>query len=749
MPSNTTFATFLSTLALAAPLATAQATWTSSPEILPARQGLAATTVGNLALFAGGFDGQNKVEVNIYDSTTNTWTAAALSVGRTRLAATSVGNMALFAGGRLPNNDPMDTVDLYDAQTGDWTQATLSVARISPAATSVGGFAIFAGGEICACPDSATDVVDVYEPSTGLWSQTTLSIPRSQLAATTVGPYALFAGGNYQGTPYETVVDVYDSTVGPPTDPTAWSLASLAEGRIWITATTAGSKAYFAGGFTNPGTSALVDVYDSCIGPPSDPAAWSVEYLSIPRLFMAAASDGEKAIFAGGSSGWGPSFTNHTEVEVFDGESGTWSMESLSVGRHFLAATSVGNQALFAGGYGDAGFYGSVDIRTATRKHWYVEALAAAPGNGSPEVPFPTIQAAVNAAQSGDTVHVAPGTYTEPTVVIDRDVNIIGTCGREVTILQKSPWTDRVVVVTNGAIASFDGLTLTDGFSFGPGGGLHAQPGTTVTMVDCVVSNCDAVEFGGGIYAENATLTLRSTRLEGNTVYPGTFGGAWSTHTEGGGLCASGSVATLLDCEVIGNEASASLGAFGGGIHSAGGNVRVENTLIAHNSIDHEAQYEQGGAVYGPMTLVGCTIVDNEWPPVASGLIPITITNSIVWDSSGVPLSLIWANVSYSLVSGGYAGTGNIDLDPLFANPLAGDYRLLSNSPAIDAADNGAVGAGVLSDLAGRPRYRDDASTPDTGIGPTPVVDMGAYEFQPRMRHAPGAPRPGSTITLP
>ena len=37
--------------------------------------------------------------VDLYDSATGTWSTARLSVARSRLAATSVGNMALFAGG--------------------------------------------------------------------------------------------------------------------------------------------------------------------------------------------------------------------------------------------------------------------------------------------------------------------------------------------------------------------------------------------------------------------------------------------------------------------------------------------------------------------------------------------------------------------------------------------------------------------------------------------------------------------------
>ena len=32
--------------------------------------------------------------------------------------------------------------------------------------------------------------------------------------------------------------------------------------------------------------------------------------------------------------------------------------------------------------------------------------------------------------------------------------------------------------------------------------------------------------------------------------------------------------------------------------------------------------------------------------------------------------------------------------------------------------------------MYGNPRLRDDSGTPDSGVGPAPVVDMGVYEFQ-------------------
>jgi hypothetical protein len=100
--------------------------------------------------------------------------------------------------------------------------------------------------------------------------------------------------------------------------------------------------------------------------------------------------------------------------------------------------------------------------------------------------------------------------------------------------------------------------------------------------------------------------------------------------------------------------------------------------------------------------------------------------------------------ISYCDVQGGWEGVGNIDADPLFVDPDNGDYRLSPGSPCIDAGDNMAVppdeldldddgdtGEPIPYDLDGNPRFIDDPDTEDTGYGEPPVVDMGAYEYQP------------------
>ncbi|UCD73891.1 MAG: hypothetical protein JSV91_08835 [Phycisphaerales bacterium] len=105
------------------------------------------------------------------------------------------------------------------------------------------------------------------------------------------------------------------------------------------------------------------------------------------------------------------------------------------------------------------------------------------------------------------------------------------------------------------------------------------------------------------------------------------------------------------------------------------------------------------------------------------------------------------ADITYSCVQGGWAGEGNIDADPLFIaegrwddngtpnDPdddfwLDGVYELMPGSPCIDAGNNEEVPEEITTDYAGNPRFVDDPDTVDTGFGPPPIVDMGAYEFQ-------------------
>jgi hypothetical protein len=243
----------------------------------------------------------------------------------------------------------------------------------------------------------------------------------------------------------------------------------------------------------------------------------------------------------------------------------------------------------------------------------------------------------------------------------------------------------------------------------GPNGGLygHAYGGGAdfSTLNGCkiignVATNNTPESFGGGV--ENSTLNCCS--LIGNSA--GSGGGADSS--------------MLSNCVLSLNLAIGG----GGGVGSFGG----PNASTVYNSLLYaNTAYDGGGAAGG--TLVNCTVLSNQ------AVVFIGYTNSGNYGGGVFQATVKNSIIYYNTISGTngpncYGGTGiyscttplpsngvgNITSPPQFINLAGGNFRLQTNSPCIDAGNNGyATG---LADLDGRPRI----------VGGT--VDMGAYEFQ-------------------
>ena len=324
--------------------------------------------MGGKALFAGGiwdydmswFPISSDV-VDIYDAQTATWSTTSLSEPRDLLGAASVDDRAFFGGGGFfPQTD---RVDIYDpgANPGEeWSTGSLSVARERLGATASGNKVFFAGGLSFEAVDessNSSNVVDIYDAGLDTWSTASLSVGRMAMAATSVGDKALFGGGfvRDQGIPpFESnVVDIYDADANPGEE---WSTATLSQERSYLTATTVGHLAMFAGGrvesVSTPFSTDTVDIYNS------DTDQWSTAHLSVARGNLASASVGNFAFFAGGLNDDGPSDV----VDIYNAQTDTWTTTILSVARGALTATAVGNMVMFAGGYGVDGFSDVVDI---------------------------------------------------------------------------------------------------------------------------------------------------------------------------------------------------------------------------------------------------------------------------------------------------------------------------------------------------------------------------------------------------
>lgn len=373
-------------------------------------------------------------------------------------------------------------------------------------------------------------------------------------------------------------------------------------------------------------------------------------------------------------------------------------------------------------------------VRLAVRVGWACVAIGAARAD-TLRVPgqFPTIQAAIDAAGSGDIVELADGTYRgEGNVNLDRSGRIRSASGDPA----------RCIIDCEGAAHAFvgphdvSGVTVTNAASYafylsywdlgavyvrncviiGNGGGVAVEQECAAALVACrIIDNS-----GNGIFClSDSDVRLTDCILSGNRAEAG--GAVYAVDPRR---------FDLENCTLVGNSASVEAG----GIYAWGGfsDMTATNCLIADNSapvggnvlLDLEAR----------ILLTNCTIASTTAAPgdsiLGRDIADLKVTNSIIWAGSSQPIvvdppSVFYPIITYSNIRGGWSGQGNIDADPMFVS--AEDYRLLPASPSIDAGDNRAIQITAL-DLDGGPRFVDDPATPDTGVGPPPVVDMGAYE---------------------
>lgn len=303
--------------------------------------------------------------------------------------------------------------------------------------------------------------------------------------------------------------------------------------------------------------------------------------------------------------------------------------------------------------------------------------------------------------------------------------------------------------------AILDGFTITAGNSTikeGPltdalGGGLIARSGSP-TVTNCIISKnrcLDSESFGGGMYI--GTGDPYST-FDGNPIITDcNFTG--NRAACGGGLFSNATSPIISDCIFNGNHGTSDAGAI-----DSYGNITITDCIISGNSaglgggmalvtlfgsqittvtncvITGNSATDSGGgmAVAWPsssiVTITNCTFygnsAGNSGNGIRNGLGSTTVTNCIFWDGGDeiVIDSGGSVTVNYSDIQGGWSGVGvgNIDADPLFVNPINGDFRLQTCSPCINAGDNNAVPPEITTDLDGNPRIVNG------------IVDMGAYE---------------------
>lgn len=305
-----------------------------------ARYKLAATSVGNYGIFAGGEGSSVTAAAEAYSESLVQTVLNNLSVGRYALAAATVGNYALFAGGY--SSAASKKVDAYDITlTRTTVDDTLNTATYMLMGASGGKYAFFAGGYAT----SAVSTVNAYD------EDLTLTVASSNLisavyngAATAIGSYVLFGGGKTSSA-VQGYVNAYDVETLTRTLP-----SRLPTSMVGLSAATVGKYALFSGGADSTGTSlSATIVYDESL------TRTTASDLSAAREAMSATALGKYAIFAGG--------TSSVVVDAYDNTLTRTTQTNLSQKSQYGAATAIGNYALFGGGTG-SGYKSAVDCYT-------------------------------------------------------------------------------------------------------------------------------------------------------------------------------------------------------------------------------------------------------------------------------------------------------------------------------------------------------------------------------------------------
>ncbi|MEL6639170.1 MAG: kelch repeat-containing protein [Bacteroidota bacterium] len=230
-------------------------TGTWQQETLPKVTGLKSIVISGDQVFVAGGD-----YIDIYDIPSEQWLDShPLDRPRGLMAAVSMGDKVLFAGGFDGYlADRLNTVDIYDRTTDQWTQDSLSQDRSGVAAVVLDNKAYFAGG--VKDDYDVSDRIDVYDGATGTWTTASLGTPRSAIAAVVIRDRLFFVGGRgNNGEGNFDLIEIYD----PRTD--EWRTDQLSEGRHSMGAVVDGDRAYFAGGDLPIGASDLVDIYDATL----------------------------------------------------------------------------------------------------------------------------------------------------------------------------------------------------------------------------------------------------------------------------------------------------------------------------------------------------------------------------------------------------------------------------------------------------------------------------------------------------
>lgn len=352
---------------------------------------------------------------------------------------------------------------------------------------------------------------------------------------------------------------------------------------------------------------------------------------------------------------------------------------------------------------------------------------------GNPEIVGNTFQHN-SATNGGGAIYTWQGS---PTIQSNQIISNTADSGAGVSINEGNPSITNNLIHDNSSTSYGGGLDVQSSgsavielnqfegnYAGAEGGALRASLGTPQVAGNIFASNVSGV-YGGGLYVGGESAAqIRRNRFEGNSAVDGGGMAIWSGNSVvdanlfrgnstpddsgiGGGIYVWRGEPIIQNNVLSGNSA-----AYGGGLHIWQGTSNVQ-----YNTIHANLAAKEGGGIglqEDSPILRGNIVVQNS-APQGGGIVrafaaPVVDFND-VWNNSGGDYF------------GLQPGPHDISLDPMLANPQAGDFHLSTGSPCIEAGDPGNFPTndfeGDIRPLIVSPDIGADEFLPDQPIGLT------------------------------
>jgi len=308
---------------------------------------------------------------------------------------------------------------------------------------------------------------------------------------------------------------------------------------------------------------------------------------------------------------------------------------------------------------------------------------------------YPTIQSAVEAASSGDTILVSPGTYFENIKFKGKGIVLASLflTTSDTTYIGSTIINGSQPVVADSAscviIASPSSATTAD---------------TTAALIGFTITGGTGTRWEdehnpGSWYREGGGILIQylSPRISFNRIYGNLATNKQSCTSAGGGAIRCGDGNPRISNNIIGYNS----GRYGGGLVFNFSGAVIRNNIISNNSGGED--FGGGGIwAYGadalsrPRIVENNTLVNNASVTNGGGIriwsTTMLIRNNIIWGNnapSGPQITTTGGTtVTYSDIQGGWTGSGNLNVIPQFETQ---NYYLASGSPCIDKGDSSII----------------------------------------------------------